>query len=89
MKRNFHCRWTVCAAALTACLLTGCARAPIFDVMGSLFPAWLVCLGLGIILSALAHGILLRRKIVLAYPILVYPGITAIFTFLLWLLFFS
>jgi len=89
MKRDFHGRRASYAVALTACLLTGCSRAPTFDIMGSLFPAWLVCLVLGILLALLARWALLRWKIVLVYPILVYPSLTAMFTFLLWLLFFA
>lgn len=84
-----NCRWTSCGIVALSCLLTGCGRAPTFDVMGSFFPAWLVCLGSGILLTFLARRVLLRQKIALVYPILVYPSITAIFTFLLWLIFFG
>ena len=31
----------------TLLLLTGCGRAPSFDILGSFFPAWLVCLVVG------------------------------------------
>jgi hypothetical protein len=89
MKRNFNCRSAGYAAAITACLLTGCARAPTFDIMGSLFPAWLVCFVLGILLTALARWLLLRVQIPIVFPILVYPCLTAFFTFLIWLVFFS
>jgi fructose-specific phosphotransferase system IIC component len=89
MKRDFNCRRASYAVALTACLLTGCSRAPTFDIMGSFFPAWLVCLVLGILLTFLARWAFLRWKVDLVYPILVYPSLTALFTFLLWLIFFS
>jgi fructose-specific phosphotransferase system IIC component len=89
MKRNLNYRWANAGAALAACLLNGCARAPTFDIMGSFFPAWLVCLALGILLTFLARWAFLRWKIDLVYPILVYPSLTALFTFLLWLIFFS
>jgi YtcA family len=74
---------------LIPCLGTGCARAPSFDILGSLFPAWLVCLGLGIFLTIPAQWFLSRRQIPLAFPIVVYPSLAALFTFLLWLAFFS
>ena len=70
-------------------LMTGCSRAPTFDIVGSFFPAWLVCLVLGILLASFAHWLLLRLKVALALPILVYPSLAALFTFLLWLIFFS
>jgi len=70
-------------------LLTGCSRAPTFDIVGSFFPAWLVCLVLGILLASFAYWLLLRLKVTLALPILVYPSLAALFTFLLWLIFFS
>jgi hypothetical protein len=89
MKRNFNCHLASCGAALTACLLTGCARAPTFDIMGSLFPAWLVCFVVGILLTALARWLLLRLQIPIVFPVLVYPCLTALFTFLLWLVFFG
>jgi hypothetical protein len=57
--------------------------------MGSLFPAWLVCLVLGILLAALVRWLLLRQKVAVVLPILVFPSLAALFTFLLWLIFFS
>ena len=70
-------------------LLSGCSRAPTFDIVGSFFPAWLVCLIAGIFLASFAHWLLSRLKIALLVPILVYPSLAALFTFLLWLAFFS
>jgi len=70
-------------------LLTGCSRAPTFDIVGSFFPAWLVCLFLGILLAVFARWLLVRLKVAIVFPILVYPSLAALFTFLLWLIFFS
>ena len=72
-----------------ALLLVGCSRAPSVDVMGSFFPGWLVCLVSGIALTAAVRLALMRFQIKVAIPILLSPSLTAIFTFLLWLLFFS
>lgn len=68
-------------------LLTGCGRAPSFDLLGSFFPAWLVCVGIAILFTVLARE-LLRRYVEIAFPVLVYPSLAACFTFALWLLFF-
>ena len=75
--------------ALLPWLLSGCSRAPTFDIVGSFFPAWLVCLVTGILLVALARWLLLRQQIVVVWPILVYPSLAALFTFFFWLIFFS
>ena len=78
-----------CGAVLLPCVLAGCTRAPSFDIVGSFFPAWLLCLILGILLVTFARWLLLRLKVALVLPILVYPSLAALFTFLLWLIFFS
>jgi hypothetical protein len=57
--------------------------------VGSFFPAWLICLVLGILLATLGRWLLLRQQIVVVWPILVYPSLATLFTFLFWLLFFS
>ena len=69
--------------------LAGCTRSPSFDIAGSLFPAWLICLVLGTLLAVAAHWCLLRLKVAIVLPIVVYPSLVASFTFLLWLIFFS
>jgi NhaP-type Na+/H+ or K+/H+ antiporter len=74
--------------AIAAFLLTSCGRAPSFDILGSFFPAWLVCLALGLLLTVAARWLLLRLHIVIALPILTYPSLTALLTFALWLAFF-
>ena len=70
-------------------LCTGCSRAPSFDVLGSFFPAWLLCLAFGLLLTAAARWLLLRVRVVLAVPALTWPSLTALFTFALWLTFFK
>ena len=75
--------------ALMPWLASGCSRAPSFDIIGSFFPAWLICLVLGILLAALGRWLLLRQQIAVVWPILVYPSLAALFTFLFWLIFFS
>src|SRR6185503_20118351 len=36
------------AFLLMSSLMTSCSRAPSFDILGSYFPAWLICLALGV-----------------------------------------
>jgi hypothetical protein len=73
---------------LATFFLTGCGRAPSFDVLGSFFPAWLACLALGLVLTAAARWLLLRLHVVLALPVLTYPSLTGLFAFGLWLALF-
>jgi len=89
MKSDFIRGCPRYGVALLSCLLSGCTTSPTFDIVGSFFPAWLVCLFLGILLAVITHLLLLRQKIAVVFPVLVYPSLAALFTFLLWLLFFS
>jgi YtcA family len=73
---------------LVAPLLSSCSRAPSIEVLGSFFPAWLVCFIVAIVLTALARLALLRLRVKAALPLLVYPSLAALFTFVLWLIFF-
>jgi len=75
------------AAGFAPLLQTGCGRAPAFDVLGSFFPAWLVCFAVAILLAVLCRA-LLQSRVEIAFPVLVYPSLTAIFTFALWLALF-
>jgi hypothetical protein len=74
--------------SLLLLVLTSCSRAPSFDVLGSLFPAWLLCLVLALLLTVATRQLVLRAHVVLALPILTYPSLTALFTFAFWLVFF-
>jgi len=75
----------ICAPALL--LMTGCGRAPSFDILGSFFPAWLVCLVVAILLTVVSRS-LLSRYAEIVWPVLVYPSLTAVFTFVLWIVLF-
>jgi hypothetical protein len=70
--------------------LAGCQHAPSIDVLGSFFPAWLLCLTLAILLSTGARFLLLAVHLeeALSPPIVMYPCLAALFTFGLWLIFF-
>ncbi len=68
-------------------LLDGCGRAPSFDILGSFFPAWLLCLAPAVILTVISRA-LLRRYVEIAWPVLMYPSLTALFALALWLVLF-
>jgi hypothetical protein len=79
----------ICAA--TTFLATGCSRAPSFNILGSFFPAWLLCGIVGIALAVVTRLIFLRWDFEkeLSPLILVYPCLALFYTFTTWLLFFS
>jgi YtcA family len=84
---------TAAIAASTASVLlaTGCSRAPSFSILGSFFPAWILCGVLGILLAVAVRMVFVRLNFEqeLSPLILVYPCLAAFFTFSIWLLFFS
>jgi hypothetical protein len=77
-----------CAQIIPLLLLAGCERAPTIDVLGSFFPAWLLCLIISILLTVVARWLFLKLRIQVAPPILIYPSLTAAIAFALWLIFF-
>jgi YtcA family len=68
-------------------LITGCGRAPSFDIVGSFVPAWLLCLVVAVLLTVVSRG-LLNRYVEIVWPVLVYPSLTAIFALASWLALF-
>ena len=73
---------------LASLLLASCSRAPSFDILGSYFPAWLICLALGVVVTVVIRWLLLRFQLELVFPIVVYPSLTALFAFGMWLVFY-
>ena len=71
--------------------LAGCGHAPSFNILGSFFPAWLICMILGIAFAASVSWLLTawKRENLISWGILVYPCLAASFACTLWLLFFS
>jgi hypothetical protein len=69
---------------------TGCQRAPAFNIEGSFFPGWMVCVVFGIIFSVCLGGLLsqvdLERDV--KPPILIYPCVALSFALTIWLIFF-
>lgn len=79
------------ASFVSACLLlTGCGQAPSINILGSFFPAWMICVTLGVILAFVTRYFLVRFQLELEVgPLaLFYPCVVVLFTCLLWLIFF-
>jgi hypothetical protein len=71
--------------------LTGCGRAPSFNIFGSYFPSWLLCIFAGIAGASIISSILskLGRRNLIRWALLVYPSLAMSIAFTLWLLLFS
>ena len=80
----------VASASAASLLIAGCSRAPTFNLLGSFFPAWIVCGVIGILLTLAARLFFVRIKLEqqLKPLVVVYLCLAALFTFILWLLFF-
>jgi YtcA family len=90
MNFNQYMRYFRYLIAFAVLAITGCERAPAFNVLGSYFPAWLFCLFVGILLTIAARIVFRKYNVseALNPPLLMYSCLTAFFTFDLWLIFF-
>jgi len=79
------------ACAILTFTSAGCSRAPSLNILGSFFPAWILCGVVGILLTLVARILFVRANFEkeLSPLILVYPCLAALFTFSIWLVFFS
>jgi hypothetical protein len=61
------------------------------DVLGSYFPAWIICIVIGLVLTILARQVLIVLKLDkhLRPAPLVYLCLMVCFTLLVWLIFFK
>ena len=72
-------------------MLDGCARAPSFNILGSFFPAWLICMIVGVVLATVTRWLFARYNLDsdLPWRIVMYPCLAAFFAFTIWLVFFD
>jgi len=66
------------------------AHSPSIDVLGSYFPAWLLCIVVGVVLTIVARLLFIAWKLdtdLRPKPI-VYPCLMAVFAMTVWLIFF-
>jgi YtcA family len=89
MIRNATKRSVTYALALFLVVpLAACSRAPSVDILGSFFPAWLLCFTIAVLVAAGVRLAMIRLHVTMASPVLVYPSLVAFLTFALWLVFF-
>src|SRR5262249_4959232 len=86
-QRYRRVSWRV---ALTL-VVSGCSHAPTLDLLGSYFPAWMLCAVAGVLAAVIIRQILALAGIhesVLA-PLLTYTGFAVSAALLLWLFWFG
>ena len=77
--------------AAGALVTAGCSHAPTMDLLGSYFPAWMLCAAIGIVASVIIRQILAMAGIhdYVVAPLLTYTGLAVSATLLAWLLWFG
>ena len=79
---------------LAALLSEGCSagtHSPTLDVLGSYFPAWIVCIVIGLVLTVITRQLLIGFKLDVHLRLagLVYLCMTVLWTLAAWLLCFK
>src|SRR5262249_41055857 len=74
-----------------ALAVAGGSHSPTQDLLGSYFPAWMVCAALGIVTSVLIRQILVAVHVndYVVAPLLTYTALAVFVTSLAWLLWFG
>ena len=92
LRAGRHCcaplaLWRVAIALPVA----ACSYSPTMDLLGSYFPAWMLCAVIGIVASVIIRQILAVAGIndYVVAPLLTYAGLAVSATLLAWLLWFG
>ena len=77
--------------SLGALFTTGCALSPSVNILGSFFPAWLISIVTGLVLSLIVWRVLIATGVApyLTPAGLVYPCLAALLIFASWLVLFG
>jgi YtcA family len=71
--------------------LNGCSHSPTFNLLGSYFPAWMICAVIGGVFTYVTHLVLARMKV--AYELwpfqITYTLVLVFWTCSIWIVFFS
>ena len=90
-RRNTRPIWMGLAICPLLVPTIGCSRSPAFNLLGSYFPAWLVCIGIATALTLLAHMCATKTKLAeqLWPSPIVYSALLCLLSCTLWLIFFE
>ena len=95
-SRSFQASRSRCAAlglarVAIALPVAACSYSPTMDLLGSYFPAWMLCAVIGIVASIIIRQILVVAGIndYVVAPLLTYAALAVSATLLIWLLWFG
>lgn len=79
------------AACVVPFLMSGCGLAPSVNILGSFFPAWLISIVSGVVLTVLVRQVFVATKLApyLRPAGLVYPSLACLLIFATWLVLFG
>ena len=82
--------WPRFVASVIVLTTAGCSEAPMFNILGSYFPSWLVCVAISIGFTFLSHLLVTARKLAgQLWPLpVVYSALLCLVSCTLWLIFF-
>ena len=92
IRRNRHRRGPLGLSRLAIALpVAACSYSPTMDLLGSFFPAWMLCAVIGIVATVIIRQILAAAGIAeyVFAPLLTYAGLAVSATLLAWLLWFG
>jgi hypothetical protein len=75
------------ALTVPAIFLSGCSGAPSVNIIGSFFPAWMICMAIGVVLTFAIRYVLVKLHLESEVgPLaLFYPSLLTLLTCLIWL----
>jgi hypothetical protein len=82
---------TFILATLAVLGVSGCSYSPSFNLLGSYFPAWIICFAIATALTTVLHVVFTKAKIVTElWPLpVVYPCLISFLSCTLWIIFFN
>jgi hypothetical protein len=82
---------TIILATLVVCGVSGCSYSPSFNLLGSYFPAWIICFAVATALTTVIHTVFTKTKMVTElWPLpVVYPCLISFLSCTLWIIFFN
>ena len=79
------------AVAVVCPLVSGCRVVPSVNILGSFFPAWLISIVIGVVLTVLTRQVFLAAKVApdLRPAAVTYPCVVLLWTLATWLVVFA
>jgi DNA-binding XRE family transcriptional regulator len=82
---------TLILATLAVLGVSGCSYSPSFNLLGSYFPAWIICFAVATALTAAVHAVFTKTMLVTElWPLpVVYTCLISFLSCTLWIIFFN